>query len=660
MKKWFIFGFILSVFLSANTQNIYLSAADQLPSDVIKLDISTSFFNTSYYNVARYKKLNHLIFTNSIEKPLSESIFSFFNAEQIHTLEFDNISLADFNYILMMLKKVKAINTLIIRKTKIETIPMLLITTKGVRTLIVNNCKTLNPNALNPVFTERTFLNTLRITNCEIYSLEKVFPRNGFSVIDLRNNHLSYAGIKLSYIKTLDSVFLSGNNIPNAMEDLMNFNSKELKYIETDSISVLANTKLREARKNIHWEFVPKPSASDKLTKKVFGQFVVNSSKYKIYSTAYLQYDRLFTNAQFFVNLDTSSLDEVFWDTLNKLSRQIPLALNKNIFRLYKEKNIIRKHITFGFNKDRKGLNFSYYSYSKSNFYKSHPEMSIYKKYHWITVKPMNSKDFRTFSRRNFVDLRLIYDDIGKSYTLYLKKFDGTIIALKVFPAKGKGKKNIKNNSEKYASDYAKYLASLTKKNRKHDRDIIRNKKRVYVSIERAKRNAWNNLRSYMSPIEREMTNEEWMNYYFQLVKYEEKALLAAYPEGVFLERKLQKMGFTYEGINMDTVGLTLISVYFTDENNANIPVSKLVLLNKSRMTYKIVYVGSFFSSIDLSIYRDDDLSIIVFMPDKSVGLITMDDIIPSIQNSINNRIHSQIVGSELISIGQVLKVFDL
>jgi len=659
MKKEIIIGFIFSIVFAANAQIDYTTTSSLTPANEIRLDLKTSYFQTALYAASGYKKLKHLTFSNSGKTPLSEIPSVSFNAKYIYILEFDNISKADFDQILFFIRRTDAINTLIIKNTKIENIPMLFIKTKGVKTLIIDNCKTLNPISVISVFNTESFLKTLRITNCEIYSLDNVFPANNFSVIDLRNNHLSYAGVKLAEIKSLDSVFLSGNRIPNAAEDLMCFRNKRLRYVETDSISVSAHTKLRAARKNIQWKFISSSSA-EKETKKVFGQFVVNTSKYKVYSSAYMQYEKLFTNAQFFINLDTATLDEKFWDTLNMYSRQTPIVLNNNIFRLFKEKNIVRKHIAFGFNKDKKGINLNYYSWSKSNFYKAHPEMTIYKKYHWITEKPMTSKKFRIFSKTTFRDLRLIYDGVGKSYTLYLKKIDGHIITLKVFPAKGKSKKNIKNNSGKYASDYARYISSLSKRNRKHDRDILRNKRRVYSSIERAKRNAWNNLRSYMSPIEREMSKEEWMQYYYQLIKYEETALLAAYPDEVFTERKLRKMGFSYVNMNVDTSGLVPLSIFFTDENNANIPVDKILVLDKSRMTYKVIYVTSYFNPITITVYKEDDLAFLVYLPDKSVGMVTMDEIEPSILNSADNRIKSQIIDSKLISIGQVLKKFNL
>lgn len=661
MKKGLIFWFILFTTFTVRAQNYYVGSSEQTTqAEEIRLDLSTNYFSTILNKTVEYKKLKHLTFTNSSDKPISFQTNSPLSAELIYTLEFDNISLNDFTFIRNLARNVKAINTIIIRNTKIESIPMEFIFSKGVKTLIIENCKTLNPTSLNAVFSERSFLRTLRIVNCEIYSLENIFPRNNFSVIDLRNNHLSSAGDKLYQIKGLDSVFISGNFIPSPIDDLMWFSKSRVRYVEADSISVAAHTKLREACKNTQWHFVAAPSTTEKTSKRVFGQFTVNASKYKVYSSAYLQYDRLFSNAQFFVNLDTASLDEVFWDTLNLLARQTPIALNSNAFRLFKGKNIVRKHITFGFNKDRRGINTGYYAYGRANFYKSHSEMIVYKKYHWVTSEPMSSKSFRHFSRMDFVDLRLVYDGVGKSYLLYLKRKDGKIIALKVFPAKGKGKRNIRKNNDKYASDYARYLAYLSKKNRRHDKDIAKTKRRVYAGIEQAKRNAWNNLRSYMSPIEREMTKEEWMDYFFDLLKYEEAALLAAYPDDIFLQRKLRKMGFTYQGINRDTAGLVTISVFFTDEGNSNIPVDKIVVLNKSRMTYKNVYVTSYFGSIDLTLYKDDDLAFLVFMPDKSVGLVTIDEIEPSLKNNINTRIKSQIVSSELITIGQVLKKFDL
>jgi len=661
-KKWFIFIVLIGIASSLRAQSfttaITINSNDNAVQQ-IQIDFSKSFYYTTLVNTAQYKSINHLIFSNSDETPINGISLSSFDAEQINILEFDNLSQIDFKQVVVLFRNLKSLNTLVFRNTKINSIPMELVLTKGVKTLIIENCKTLNPLSLNSIFYERSNVRTLRLINCDIYSLNNIFPRNNFNVIDLRNNHLASAGSKLSSIKMLDSVFLSGNNIPDAKNDLMFFSKSHLAFVEADSISIIDHRALREANKNIHWKFISQPISQKTEAKKVFGQFVVNSSKYKVYSSAYLQYDRLFSNSQFSVTLDTASLDEVFWDTLNRLSQQIPTSINRNIFKLFKEKNLVRKHITFGFNKN-KGLFSSYSSYSKTWFYKNHGELSLFKKYHWVTVEPMNSKKFRQYSRKIFTDLRLIYNGVGVYYTLYLKQLNGKIIVLKVYPVKGSGKKKSKNNTEKYANDYSRYLLSLARKSRKHDRNILKNKRKIYVSIEQYKRNSWNTLRSYMSPIEREMSKEEWMEYYFEIVRYEEIALLAAYPSSSFIDRKLRKMGFDYQRQFIDTATIQTIFIYFTDDDGANIPVNKVLIINKSRMTFKTLFNTTTLGSIALTLPKDDDIALLVYLPDGSVGMATIEEIEPCLSNSINTRIKSQVVDSSLITIAQIMKTFSL
>ena len=681
IKTALLTGFILCFVYLGNSQNKFSISDSRLSnSKYIQLDFGSDFFQDVYKEAANYTTITSIKFIKSKDNSFQWNSLPYMKAQTIKLLELDNISEQDFKYLQNKLSRLQKLQTLIIRNSTINNIPIEFICSLGVQNLLIKNCSLIDPVSVEVLFKSSCSLRKIQLYNCNIYGLEKLDfdnPSNRrvsqrgalgsdnnvskkLKVVDLRNNKLASVGKQLAAINSLDSIFLSGNFIPNAEADLMFLKKSKVKYIETDSISPAANNRLRKANKKIEWVFT-RPQTKKKLkSKSVFGHFDVNSVKYRVYSSAYIEYDRIFSNALFTINLDTASLDEVFWDTTNILRRNNFVNGQGGSFRLFREKSLVRKHITFGFNKQNKSEIFGNGKYIRSIFYKYHPEMTVFRRYKWIMVEPMTSRAFRDYSRTDFIDLRLKYDDMGKKFVLFLKKINGKVISLNVYPVKGNSKKHLSMNAEKYAAEYAKYLSSLAKRKRKHDREILKNKRKIYSSIARNKRNAWNVLRSYMSDKERAMTEKEWMDYYYNIVKYEEQALLSSYPEEIFLERKFKKMGFRRIYARGDSSQVITIIGYFVDNKGMNLPVKKVVIVDKTSMTYRIIYVKSLLSSIGMTVSKGHDMNMLIFLADRSVGMVSGNEIEDSFDVYLNARIESQIVSASLITISQILKNFEL
>jgi hypothetical protein len=645
---------------------------------VIQIDINSSYFNDLIGEVAKQRTISHIKFFCSSNDKSVLGAMPYMDAEYIDVLEFENVDDEILNNILLRFRAIKKVQTIKIDKSKINALPIGYIYNMNPDNLIVKDCKALKPESLQAIIFKSATLRKICFNNCNLYSLtanlnssSNTFiqtrgvsnkdnqKNNNLRVLDLRNNRLSEVGDYLSQFKYLDSIYLSGNFIPNQYADLMKFKNSNIRFIETDSIDENANKQIRSGLKKIDLVFTQQQAQIDSQAKTVFGKFSSNKTKYKVYSSAYIEYDRLFGNSLLTYNFDTASLDEVFWDTTDQFRRYTDDPPLWNSFRLFKERALIKKHITFVFFKKSSILS-NNRNYTRNSFYKEHSEMNVYRKYKWIIEQPMTYREFRTLSKTNFIDLRVKYDGLNKHFTLYLKKTDGKIMQLNVMLAKGKNKNNVSFNSDKYADDYARYLSALSKKKKKHNRNIAKNKRKVQASVRRNKRNAWSVLRSYMSDVERSMTEEEWMEYYFNLVKYEEEALLSSYPEQVLLERKFTKMGFKKINTLLDTAETQMIFGYFTDQSNTNLPVKKIIIIDKSLLTYQVIKIESLINPIALLLPKSSNLNILIFLADQSVGMVSGTEIDDAFEKPTEVRLKASVVEPELITISQILKNFNL
>jgi hypothetical protein len=150
------------------------------------------------------------------------------------------------------------------------------------------------------------------------------------------------------------------------------------------------------------------------------------------------------------------------------------------------------------------------------------------------------------------------------------------------------------------------------------------------------------------------------MEYYFNLVKYEEEALLSSYPEQVLLERKFTKMGFKKINTLLDTAETQMIFGYFTDQSNTNLPVKKIIIIDKSLLTYQVIKIESLINPIALLLPKSSNLNILIFLADQSVGMVSGTEIDDAFEKPTEVRLKASVVEPELITISQILKNFNL
>jgi hypothetical protein len=85
-----------------------------------------------------------------------------------------------------------------------------------------------------------------------------------------------------------------------------------------------------------------------------------------------------------------------------------------------------------------------------------------------------------------------------------------------------------------------------------------------------------------------------------------------------------------------------------------------VVIVDKTSMTYKIIYVKSLLSSIGMTVSKGHDLNMLIFLANRSVGMVSGNEIEDSFDAYLDARIKSQIVSASLVTISQILKNFEL
>jgi hypothetical protein len=670
MRILLLFGLIVLSGITAAGQR---TTATKIVSDLnLRLNLSSGLFEDVYSKAADYNSINYLMFANSSGSEDVTANLKNFSTQKINTLEFDNISDEDFRNLLDKFYFTKTVNTLIIRNSSIASLPLDFIYRMKIKSLTVENCPSINPVSIATLLYNTGELRRISLRNCKIYSIspsERFYTEydNGplnksqLQTLDLRDNKISEAGFYLAAFESLDSVFLSGNNIPDDSTDLKYLANTKIKYVEADPVSEEVKLMLKKAGKHIDWDFranVAKPVEDSPAN--AYGSFSTNSTSFKILSTAYLHYEELFSSPQSNISYDTLSREQIFWDTVNKYGRSYAVLNSINSFKLFKQRTMKRNHITFTFNKIKKTGWFSTELYTRPMFYSKHPEMNVFRKYRWIVFDEMNPREFRKYTSEIYTDLRLKFVPGLNYYEIYLKRADGGINVLKAYPVRGKKAKRMKVEPSRYTGDYSRYMAILSRLSRSHDRTIYRNKQLARTSAERMRRNAWNVLRTYMSAEERKMSEEEWMKYYFKVLKYEDAALSGVYPSETFLLRKFEKAGFTNNYISDTSLTKTVFG-YFTDEKGFNIPASSYIIIDKTSMTYTRKYVGSVLFPAVINLPVQADVNIMVFLIDGSVGLVLPDEIKKALSSDPDNvRLRCKIIERELVTIGQIFNEFAL
>ncbi len=641
-----------SLQLQAQTINQKSKLFD-LPNKIV-IDFSNDYAQITYNQASQAQFLSEITF---IGKSTNNSNFTGFpqmSANNIVTLEIQFFTEDDFLALQNRLRKTNHISRLIIKNSRIKSIPVEFITDHDINDFHIENCRSIDPISLNQLLNQENNLLKLTVKNCGIYKISSEVTSNKIRVLNLSNNKLASVTSFLPLFPRLDSLFIEGNNLPDLEFELESCANSKLKYIRTDSVSPALEKSLREINNQLSWDFGPMAESVKKRLNH-YGNFSIGNKNYQVLSSAYLNYNAIFNNRLLRINFDTLFADEKFWDTISTVYRLSPdNAIN---YRLFRHKGFQRGHITFNYYPKR---NRSSKRYSSPKFFKNHPEATIYRDYIWVTSNPIKPKEFAPLLKKYFMDIRFEYHPQTKNYTIHLKENTGKIISIEAYPIKKKIGKNVNIEDKDLEKDYAKYLSALARKNRKIDKETIKTKRQIRNSLAQIERNCWHQLRSMMSPEERLMSEEEWMSYYVEILSHEAEALETCFPSNVYLQKSLNLLGYSPLGNINDTTSTALKNVSFVDETGSNIPVKEIYVINHKSLTFRNYQFTATIQAITMGLIKEEDISMVIILPDNSFGLVDRKEVSSTINSGKTFNLKAQITKYDLITIGQIIDYLNL
>ncbi|MBN2746792.1 MAG: hypothetical protein JXR34_08690 [Bacteroidales bacterium] len=626
---------------------------NNLPSRIV-IDFENEYASAAFTQASKAIFLTNIAFIGSSAAKTNISGLPKLRAHEIGTLEIESVSEVDFLSLMEAFKNTDFISKVVIKNSQISMVPTNFLLEHHVKEFYLENCRTIDPNSLNKLLTLENDLLKLSVINCGIYNVNTDYKSHNIKVLNLSHNKLASLTTFLPFFPKLDSLFIEGNNLPDPEYELEFCASRNLKYIRTDSVSPAIITTLKQINSRIFWDFAPiTPEA--KIRMNHYGNFNTNNQSYKVYSAAYMHYNQIFSNRLLSITFDTLFTEERFWDSLIVPSRL--LNSSNAFFKLFRYRGVQRGHLTFNFypRKNRKNRN-----YSSAKFFKAHQELTIYKDYEWVTYNPTKPKEFMPFLKVDYMDIRLLYHPQMKNFTIFLKEPSGKIKTIEAFPVRRRFGKAENISPKDLEKDYAKYLSLLARKNRKSDKEITKNKRLIRNAILQIERNGWQQLRSLMSPEERLLTEEKWMDYYVEILSHEAEALESCYPSETYWLRSLKILGYNRLSNINDTANIELKDIIFINETGSNIPVKEIFVIYHKGLSYRKYQFSPTIQAISLSLVKDEEISMIIILPDNSYGLVNQKEVSTANDKEKVITLKAQVTNYDLITIGQIINYLNL
>ncbi len=223
------------------------------------------------------------------------------------------------------------------------------------------------------------------------------------------------------------------------------------------------------------------------------------SVKKRVYSMAYKNCMNLFK-----YDFDTTRFAERYNDsTYSRVYKIAPGYFQGKKLLL---RNYFRIKRLYGYIKDKELGKLPYFIMNFKH-YNSCPEFSVYRNYIWVYSGSLSKKEFskKFIYRKKWTDMRITYDKPANVFNIEFKS-PHEVVEMQAMPVKS----NYTMDTKKYIPLYSrldkKYSSSLRKVEARFDKFIVR-------KMARSQKFQWSRIRSGMSPEEKLMSKEEWLDY---------------------------------------------------------------------------------------------------------------------------------------------------
>jgi len=229
------------------------------------------------------------------------------------------------------------------------------------------------------------------------------------------------------------------------------------------------------------------------------------------YSWAYKKYYDLFN-----YNFDTVRFAERYNDSTYVRTAKIPAGYFQGKKRLLDKYFKIRRIYRYTKDKDIRKLPNFIMNLKK---YSSSAELNAFNGHVWVYSGPLSRQEFanKYVSRKKWTDTRIRYNSTQNLFTIELKSPHETV-TMEAFPVKPDYTTDTKKYLKVYARMDKRYTTSLNRYEARFDKNIAR-------KMARAQKTAWKRIRAAMSPEEKKMSREEWLDYAMRRLAKEKDSL---------------------------------------------------------------------------------------------------------------------------------------
>jgi len=700
--KLFLFAFLLLLMhtLSARSNAPYSSLSTEFlkPDTVISLVINFSDDGNQFQIIDKFSKLQNLwlqeMKTEDVEKIKSlNAPFSLIISDSpdlnLEILFKDGMNLSD-------LKELSLINN------QTNKLPNNISKLNKLNKIVISDNDDFDLNSFFDLCKNFPLLNSMNLSNNSIPSLPSKTPVFiNIKTLDISENLLDTLGSFINCFPKLDSLIIHGNMLNNPSNDLKKIKNNKIKYISLDSSVVFDDnwSSLKNQfsqttfnlisdipNKNIFTDnyqklpdslsFSLKENADTSTNESVtIGVFRLEKNTFQILSDAYLHYPRLFPDAN--TSFDSLLFEERFSDLryINNIKKntsfsrgRIHLGLSKNYFKnIFRSKKKYSKKICY------------YIDTEPVSIRNNYDEISAYNKgTKWV----YKNKDYtRAKFKKKFIgtrnspvlwhDIKIEYNADNNDYVMILKGdtsfyyLECNINKKETSYSKNKKKlseagslKEEKSNLRKFL----KYLKLRKARENKVNKIIIKNKDTYVKSLTKFNYVSWLNFQQmYMSKEERQLTKEQWLEYYEKVIANEPEAIRNSDASIDATKRALDVDSYsqTYSAFLInDSLPIVSRGLLFNDLQNNILAVKKVLMILPDKQKY-ISLSGTLNSDyLQTIIALNSKIMFVVETISGKIGVATSSDVAKILQDeSTFYTIPMQMLDNKIATVGQIYNI---
>lgn len=656
-------------------------------------------------NIDKFKNLKSVYLINGRGNDFAENISSLKNLQQIYITSSPDI---DFSKLFDNLSSLNSLKILSINDCNLSHCPKEIRKIKSLQTLVITDNDEFDTEELIKNISKLSNLKTLALPINQITDLPtNIGLLKQIEVLDISNNWLTDLPDEMPAMVSLENLDVSGNIIISPVSSLGKLKSLNIRYLNLDKgltaeekeklSELFPNAQITENNPDVDTDSLTLDiplSDSTASTKKLsgiapiekqqedslnYGTFNIQKDQFKVFSLAYLHYASVFNTDLFKNTFDSLLFDERFLDTnYSNVYKMKGNILPRN-FHLHGVKNS-KKEIWFDFFYSKLGKSLDTKYYSRWNY-----ELNAFKGMVWVYTGNLSKKQFRkTFLQKGFIvggikfwkrfymvpriiywnDVRIYYNQADQNFVVELKDKSG-FEKITAYPRLSDEKSTIDKAQKQYTKRYAKYLSVLNKRRIKFQNGLLKEKKLYDAALKKSINKTWQSFQDmYMSSDEKKISMPEWLEYYDQVVANEKNALYNADATVANIIHNLESQNYLEVGFTKiipDDSTLNSVNVYFKDEDQNLLVVSKILLVNSNNKTF-CSYDGSLGldpSAIILS--SANPVSIVLELRNGDICVLQKEKY-PKVKLNIVSEYTFTVkrISKKLASIGQIMELLNL